>query len=142
MKGRNLHKGNITGCIYCKWHLSVQLSMKRHQQIFIISRPTIFDHSSYSKLLFNASTLAGSDYKSLDKFTAQHCYLVYLTSLIKLACVAWQFCRAGRTSGVAAKFARQARENERRSREKSKNLSSCSSPNLLAVSLPSPAFIT
>ena len=29
--------------------------------------------------------------------------------------------RAGRTSGVAAKFAREARENERRSREKKKN---------------------
>ena len=35
-----------------------------------------------------------------------------------LACVAWRFCRAGRRSGVAAKFAREARENERRSREK------------------------
>ena len=31
------------------------------------------------------------------------------------------FCRAGRTSGEAAKFAREARENERRSREKNKN---------------------
>ena len=31
-----------------------------------------------------------------------------------LACVAWRFCRAGRRSGVAAKFAREARENERR----------------------------
>ena len=29
-----------------------------------------------------------------------------------------RFCRAGHTSGVDAKFARQARENERRSREK------------------------
>ena len=38
-----------------------------------------------------------------------------------LACVAWRFCRAGRRSGVAAKFAREARENERRSREKNKN---------------------
>ena len=37
---------------------------------------------------------------------------------VLLACVAWRFCRAGRTSGVAAKFAREARENERRSREK------------------------
>ena len=35
-----------------------------------------------------------------------------------IACVAWRFCRAGRTSGVVAKFAREARENERRSREK------------------------
>ena len=37
-----------------------------------------------------------------------------------LACVAWRFCRAGRRarSGVAAKFGREARENERRSREK------------------------
>ena len=34
------------------------------------------------------------------------------------------------------KFAREARENERQSREKNKNF------NLLAVSLPSPAFIT
>ena len=40
----------------------------------------------------------------------------------KLACVAWRFCRAGRRSGVAAKFAREARQNERRSREKNKNL--------------------
>ena len=30
-----------------------------------------------------------------------------------LACVAWRFCRAGCTSGEAAKFARKARENER-----------------------------
>ena len=29
-----------------------------------------------------------------------------------LACVAWRFCRAGRMSGVAAKFAREAREND------------------------------
>ena len=35
-----------------------------------------------------------------------------------LAYVAWRFCRAGRTSGQAAKFACEARENERRSREK------------------------
>ena len=39
-----------------------------------------------------------------------------------LACVAWRFCRAGRRSRVAAKFAREARENERRSREKNKLL--------------------
>ena len=40
----------------------------------------------------------------------------------KLACVAWRFCRAGRTAKPrAAKFARKARENERRSREKNKN---------------------
>ena len=39
-----------------------------------------------------------------------------------VACVAWRFCRAGRRSGVAAKFAREARENERRSREKNKLL--------------------
>ena len=38
-----------------------------------------------------------------------------------IACVAWRFCRAGRRSGVAAKFTREARENERRSREKNKN---------------------
>ena len=41
--------------------------------------------------------------------------------LSSLAYVAWRFCRAGRRSGVAAKFAREARENERRSREKNKN---------------------
>ena len=40
---------------------------------------------------------------------------------LQIACVAWRFCRAGRRSGVAAKFAREARENERRSREKNKN---------------------
>ena len=40
---------------------------------------------------------------------------------ICIACVAWRFCRAGRTRGVAEKFAREARENERRSREKKKN---------------------
>ena len=40
---------------------------------------------------------------------------------ISLACVAWRFCRAGRRSGVAGKFAREACENERRSREKNKN---------------------
>ena len=49
-----------------------------------------------------------------------------------VACVAWRFYRAGRTSGEAAKFARKTRENERR-------FSSCSR-NLLAVSLPT--FIT
>ena len=38
-----------------------------------------------------------------------------------VACVAWRFCRAGRTSGEAAKFARESRENERQSREKNKN---------------------
>ena len=53
-------------------------------------------------------------------------------SLLELACVAWRFCRAGRRSGVTAKFAREARENERREFR----------PNLLAVSLPLPAFIT
>ena len=31
------------------------------------------------------------------------------------------FCRARRTSGEAAKLAREARENERRSRDKNKN---------------------
>ena len=35
--------------------------------------------------------------------------------------VAWPFCRALRTTGEAAKFAREVRENERRSREKNKN---------------------
>ena len=55
------------------------------------------------------------------------------SSKVPLACVAWRFCRAGRRSGVAAKFAREARENERKS---------CFRPNLFAVSLPSPAFIT
>ena len=42
------------------------------------------------------------------------------SSKVPLACVAWRFCRAGRRSGVAAKFAREARENERRSRKKNK----------------------
>ena len=51
--------------------------------------------------------------------TAKRAVLINI-SLISLACVAWRFCRAGRTSGEAAKAA------------------SCS--NLLAVSLPSPAF--
>ena len=45
----------------------------------------------------------------------------YSRKATKVACVAWQFCRAGRRSGAAAKFAREARENERRSREKNKN---------------------
>ena len=34
-----------------------------------------------------------------------------------IACVAWRFCRAGHTSGKAAKFAREASESERRSGE-------------------------
>ena len=42
-------------------------------------------------------------------------------SPLLLACVAWRFCRAGRRSGVATKNSREARENERRSREKNKN---------------------
>ena len=35
-----------------------------------------------------------------------------------IACVAWRFCRAGRRSGVAAKFARSARERAAKPREK------------------------
>ena len=57
-------------------------------------------------------------------------YLVY-----ELVCVARRFCRAGRK---AAKFAREAHQNERQSREKNEKVK----PNLLAVSLLSPAFIT
>ena len=38
----------------------------------------------------------------------------------RVACVAWRFCRVGRTSGEAAKFAGEVRENERQSREKNK----------------------
>ena len=45
----------------------------------------------------------------------------HILVILNLACVAWRFCRSGRRSGVAAKFAREARENERRSREKNKN---------------------
>ena len=40
---------------------------------------------------------------------------------ILISCVAWQFCLAERRSGVAGKFTREARENERRSREKNIN---------------------
>ena len=58
-------------------------------------------------------------YERLEQFS--------LTCL-SLACVAWRFCGAGRTSGAAAR--------------KIKSFFSCSRPNLLAVSLPSPAFIT
>ena len=60
-----------------------------------------------------------------------------------------RFCRAGHTSGVAAKFAREAARKNAGVRTDSKKpparaggFSSCSRPNLLAVSLPSPAFIT
>ena len=35
-------------------------------------------------------------------------YPLVLTASIVLACVAWRFCRAGRRSDVAAKFAREA----------------------------------
>ena len=45
-------------------------------------------------------------------------------STVCIACVAWRFCRAGRRTGVAAKFAREARENERRSREKNTQIAS------------------
>ena len=41
--------------------------------------------------------------------------MLYETIFSAIACVAWRFCRAGRRSGVAGKFAREARENERRS---------------------------
>ena len=51
-----------------------------------------------------------------------------------IACVAQRFCRAGRTSGEAA-----GSEIHARSREKNKN---CSRPNLRAVFMPSPIFIT
>ena len=47
-------------------------------------------------------------------------HLTSFSAVTFIACVAWRFCRAGRTSGEAAKFAREARENERRSREKNK----------------------
>ena len=50
-----------------------------------------------------------------------------------VACLARRFCRARRMSGEAAKFAREELENER-------HFSSCSRPNLLAVSLPSPIY--
>ena len=43
-------------------------------------------------------------------------YCVVVEWDLAVACVVWRFCRAGRRSGVAAKFAREARENERRSR--------------------------
>ena len=51
-----------------------------------------------------------------------------------VACVAWRFCRAERRSGVAARFAREARENGRRSREKNKNRL----PRLVAFSTAAP----
>ena len=64
----------------------------------------------------------------------RNCHLDYLpyfnalaqdwTFRVEIACVAWRFCWAGRRSGIAAKFAREARENERRSREKNKNVAS------------------
>ena len=60
--------------------------------------------------------------------TSYVCSMIFATSL---ACVAWRFCRAGRTSGEAAKFARKAARKIKTLR-----------PNLLAVSLPSPTFIT
>ena len=53
--------------------------------------------------------------------TPTHPEPFHLPSSFGLACVAWRFCWVGRRSGVAAKFARDARENERRSREKNKN---------------------
>ena len=52
------------------------------------------------------------------------------------ACVAWRFCRAGRRSGVAAKFAREARENERRSHEKNKVAPAPISSRFLCPRLP------
>ena len=51
-----------------------------------------------------------------------------------VACVAWRFCRAERRSGVATKTSRAKRA--RTSGEAARKT------NLLAVSLPSPAFIT
>lgn len=39
---------------------------------------------------------------------------------LSVACVAWRFCRAGRTSGEAAKFAPEVHENEQQSRKKNK----------------------
>ena len=64
-------------------------------------------------------------------FPAWNYIMIQIHSGRPLACVAWRFCRAGRRSGVAAKFAREAREKNKNPRS-----------NLLAVSLPSPAFIT
>ena len=56
-----------------------------------------------------------------------------------LVCVLWRFCRAGRTRGEAAgcKIRREAAERAAKLREKV-----APAPNLLAVSLLSPAFIT
>ena len=60
------------------------------------------------------------------EFCAFHSFLVEVQTNpgYILACVAWRFGRAGRTSGEAEKFAREARERA------------------LAVSVPSPTFIT
>ena len=58
-----------------------------------------------------------------------------------LACVAWRFCRAGRRSGVAAKFVREARENERRSREKNKVFQVASAPISSRFLCPRPPLL-
>ena len=50
---------------------------------------------------------------NVDELLLQSCLAAFARKF--LACVAWRFYRAGRRSGVAAKFAREARENERRS---------------------------
>ena len=59
----------------------------------------------------------------------------YFVAIFGLACVAWRFCRAGRTSGKAAKFVREARKNERRSHEKNKT--AC--PDSWPFQLPPPS---
>ena len=71
----------------------------------------------------------GAIYFTLYRFTLQ------------VACVAWRFCWAGRRSGVAAKFAREARENERRSREKNKNQVFASAPISSRFLCPRPPLL-
>ena len=58
-----------------------------------------------------------------DQVPCEQSFLSGMLFTLYVACVAWRFCRAGHRSGVAAKFAREARENERRSPEKNKNQS-------------------
>ena len=125
------------------WPIEIQLSFRRGPPFRYIGQ----EKSFFSIILIRDSQVSmsgrGKGGKGLGKGGAKRHRKILrdnIQGITKLACVAWRFYRAGRRSGVAAKFAREARENERRSLKFPG--SSCFRPNLLAVSLPSPAFIT
>ena len=110
-------------------------SLKNHTRFQTKSVYPFSDQNS-AKILSDRATPAyireyPPGFKRSPIFPCQHPWLLIRTlrghlSITRryaehaVACVAWRFCRAGRTSGEAAKFAREVHENEQQSREKNK----------------------